>query len=92
MKKLFILSILLISNQAMAQQYVNGHYNQNTGSYTQGYYRSTPNYTSTDNYSTQGNTNPYTGSQGSVNVYTPRYNYGYNQGNQALNTLRSTQY
>lgn len=43
---------------------VRGHYNSN-GSYTEPHYRSNPNSTQLDNYSTRGNTNPYTGSTGS---------------------------
>lgn len=42
---------------------VQGSFNNN-GSYTQPHYRSNPNNTQLDNYSTRGNTNPFTGSSG----------------------------
>lgn len=42
---------------------VSGHSNSN-GSYTQPHYSSNPNSTQLDNYSTRGNTNPYTGAAG----------------------------
>jgi hypothetical protein len=48
---------------AGAQQYVNGYYKSN-GTYVQGYYRSTPDGDPSNNYSTRGNINPYTGQVG----------------------------
>lgn len=48
-----------------AQTYVNGYYKKD-GTYVQGHYRSDRNDTNHDNYSTYGNTNPFTGSSGSV--------------------------
>lgn len=69
MKKLLIaLTLLLISSPAMAQQYTNGYY-RNDGTYVNGYYRSRPDNTVQNNYSYQGNTNPYTGQQGSNRYY-----------------------
>jgi hypothetical protein len=68
MKK--IISALLVSAAttttalpAMSQTYVPGYYRSN-GSYVKPHYRSSPNSTQTDNYSTYGNRNPYTGSYG----------------------------
>jgi hypothetical protein len=46
-----------------ADEYVNGYY-RDDGTYVRGYYKSSPNSTNYDNYSTYGNTNPYTGSTG----------------------------
>lgn len=68
--KLFIAITLLIgvAGGASADQYVNGYYRDN-GSYVNPYHRSTPNTTTRDNYSTYGNTNPYTGRQGTVRDY-----------------------
>ena len=48
---------------------VQGHYNSN-GTYTQPHYQTDPNGTQSDNYSTRGNVNPFTGSTG---TRTPRY-------------------
>ena len=44
--------------------YVKGYFKKN-GTYVQGYNRSNPNQTVTDNYSYQNNLNPYTGETGS---------------------------
>lgn len=57
--------------------YVNG-YTKSNGTYVQGHYRSYQNYTNHDNYSTVGNSNPYTGTSGSrAKDYSSRaYNYG----------------
>ena len=49
---------------ADAQTYVPG-YTRSNGTYVKGHYRSSPNSTQRDNYSTYGNTNPYTGKKGS---------------------------
>jgi hypothetical protein len=41
------------------------------GTYVQGSMRTAPNATRLDNYSTKGNTNPYTGSAGTKSPYKP---------------------
>lgn len=56
-------AIAIISAPASADQYVHG-YVKKDGTYVQGYYRTDPNNTRNDNYSTQGNVNPYTGQPG----------------------------
>jgi len=48
---------------AQGQTYVNGYYRSN-GTYVQGHYRTLPNNTRNDNWSTVGNVNPYTGVAG----------------------------
>jgi len=66
MKKLFFfIAFLFAAANSFAQTstYVSGYTNRN-GTYVQGYYRTTPNTTRNDNYSTVGNTNPYTGTAG----------------------------
>ena len=45
--------------------YVSGYYKSN-GTYVQPYYRTAPNSTNRDNFSTRGNTNPYTGEAGYI--------------------------
>lgn len=69
---LFLLAILfgvsLFSNTAEAG-YVKGYYKPSIGTYVQPYYRSNPNNTKLDNYSTKGNHNPYTGSKGYTSPY-----------------------
>ena len=49
---------------ALADQYVKGH-TRSDGTYVAPHYRSTPNSVQYDNYSTKGNSNPYTGELGS---------------------------
>ena len=61
--------ICLTAGSSDAVQHVRGHVKKN-GKYVQPYYRSNPNKTKLDNYSTQGNVNPYTGNKGTVNPYT----------------------
>lgn len=85
MKKLLTLAaLLLLAGPAMAQQQVSGYYKSN-GTYVQPYVRSTPNNTVRDNYSYQGNTNPYTGQQGTNNYSSSPssqyYNGGYTNNN-----------
>lgn len=48
---------------------VKGYYKPSTGSYVTPSYRTSPNKTKFDNYSTKGNYNPYTSKKGSVNPY-----------------------
>ena len=70
MKQLFSILLFLISLVTFAQQndvWVNGYYRSN-GTYVEGHYRTAPNRTINDNYTTQGNVNPYTGKPG----YIPR--------------------
>lgn len=67
MKSLFLyFLVLLCCNFSFAQDvWVGGHY-RNDGSYVQGHYRTHQNNTISDNYSTVGNVNPYTGKHGTV--------------------------
>jgi hypothetical protein len=60
----FIAAILIFSTSfAQSQTHVSGYYRSN-GTYVQPHYRTSPNYTRNDNWSTVGNTNPYTGAAG----------------------------
>ena len=63
-----------------ADTYVNGYTRQN-GTYVQPHYQAAPNQYRYDNYSSQGNVNPYTGKAGTQrNEYSnpPAYNQGHN--------------
>lgn len=88
MKK-FIIALMAIAMiapvAANAQTRVRGYY-RSDGTYVQPHYRSSPNNTTSDNYSTRGNVNPYTGQAGtrdpdyrapstSPNTSTPRCSY-----------------
>ena len=61
---------LLIATAApsMADTYVRGYTRQN-GTYVAPHYRSSPDSSIYNNYSTYPNVNPYTGQQGTVNPY-----------------------
>lgn len=52
------------SNPGLSDEYVGG-YVRKDGTYVEPYLRSSPNSLKFDNYSSQGNINPYTGSAGS---------------------------
>jgi len=76
MKKLiFGLMVLVISTNFLiaADTYVNG-YTKSNGTNVDGYYRTSPNSTKSDNYSTVGNTNPYTGQAGTKQDTSNYYN------------------
>jgi hypothetical protein len=66
MKKLFFFTAFLFAaanSFAQTSTYVSGYTNSN-GTYVQGYNRTAPDNNRNNNYSTVGNTNPYTGTAG----------------------------
>lgn len=65
---LLLLVLLTFTNITFADVWVNG-YTRRDGTYVSGHYRSSPNSTRLDNYSSRGNFNPYTGKVGSTNPY-----------------------
>lgn len=73
MKKLLIwvMGVCLIANAADAA-YTRG-YTKRNGTYVSGYHRTRADHTRSNNYSTRGNVNPYTGKKG----YKPMTKYGY---------------
>ena len=83
MKLLFTLLALSIATSAFADTYVHGYTKQN-GTYVEPHYRSSPDSSKFNNYSTEGNVNPYNGKEGHVDpYYTPPPTYQYNPpGNQ----------
>jgi hypothetical protein len=61
--------ILLLSTSAFADStYVQGHTTKD-GTYVLGHMRTAPNATKLDNWSTEGNVNPYTGKKGTKDPY-----------------------
>ena len=70
MKKIIIALILFVglisfSIQAEARiTNVRGYYKPSTGRYVAPHYKTTPNRTRFDNFSTKGNSNPFTGKRG----------------------------
>lgn len=64
MIKIILIAVLCLpSAAAFSDQYVKPHI-RSDGTYVGGYYRSSPNRYKFDNYSSQGNRNPYTGQRG----------------------------
>ena len=69
MKKLAItLTAVLMAAPAFADTFVNGYMRQN-GTYVQPHYRSSSDSFRSNNYSTYGHTNPYTGAKGTTRHY-----------------------
>lgn len=75
MKKLLLVLALLIgvlsfSASADARTTrVRGYYKPSTGRYVSPHYKTTPNRSKFDNFSTKGNYNPYTGKKGTINPF-----------------------
>jgi len=69
MKWLFVaLAVVLPISAVHADEYVNG-YTRSNGTYVEPYYKTSPNNSTFDNYSTKGNVNPYTGQAGTRDPY-----------------------
>jgi hypothetical protein len=66
MKKMIAAVLAVLSAATFADTYVKP-YVRKDGTYVQGHYRSNADGNVYNNYSTQGNTNPYTGQSGTVN-------------------------
>lgn len=64
-----ILAGSLFTGSAEARATRVSGYTRSNGTYVAPYYRTSPNSTRFDNYSTRGNYNPYTGKKGYVNPY-----------------------
>ena len=78
-KVLLTLGLAFIAaSSAFAQTTTTNGYTRSNGTYVAPYTRTSPNSTNVDNYSTQGNKNPYTGTSGSraQDYSAPASNYG----------------
>ena len=60
----FVISLGLFGLAEAYSVRVRGYYKPSTGSYIMPYYRTSPNNSKWDNWSTKGNYNPYTGKKG----------------------------
>jgi hypothetical protein len=86
MRRIVLVAAITVALPAAASDvWVKPHVTRD-GEYVEGHYRTKQNNTKLDNYSTEGNTNPYTGKKGTVDPYkldTPRtyqskpYSYEY---------------
>lgn len=72
---LLIAGVCLVTSIATADDWVNG-YMRSDGTYVNGYYRTSPDSTTLNNYSTQGNVNPYTVQPGTKSPYDSGYGSG----------------
>lgn len=75
MKALLILAVL-VSSQAFAYGIYTQGYTRSNGTVVQGYERTAPDTSRFNNFSAQGQINPYTGSRGTVNPYGSPSVYG----------------
>lgn len=73
--KLILIATTLISTTTFADTYVKG-YTRSNGTYVQPHYRSDSNGTKSDNWSSSGNTNPYTGQRGYKSTNDSGNSYG----------------
>ena len=71
MKKLLAILLLLITQYTFAQKRTKG-YTKKNGTYVAPHHKTKSNKSKHDNYSTKGNTNPYTGKKGTVDPYKKR--------------------
>ena len=74
-KRLVMFGVILVSLTSLSAKYVHG-YTKSNGTHVNGYHRSGRNHTKSDNYSTKGNINPYTGKAG-TKTYNNYTNYGH---------------
>ena len=69
MRNIIILVTLLTSSSVFADSFVSGYFKRN-GIYVQPHFRSSPDISTFNNYSSWGNINPYTGKWGTSNPVT----------------------
>ena len=79
-----LLASMVCSSVAVADVYVRG-YTRSDGTYVAPHYRSSPNATRNDNWTTRGNVNPYTGEPG---TRSPDYGYGSSYGSPRSTAIR----
>lgn len=68
MKYILGFTLMIASTLVLSDTFVNGYIRQD-GTYVAPHYRSAPNNYRYDNYSSQGNVNPYNGNVGTANSY-----------------------
>jgi len=66
---LFIFGVSLVGPAQAKTSSVRGYVKPSTGKYVMPHYKTTPNKTKLDNFSTKGNYNPYTGKKGYVSPF-----------------------
>lgn len=66
---LFVVSLLSSASAKARTIRTRGYYKPSTGSYVMPHYKTSPNSSRFDNFSTKGNYNPYTSKQGTVDPF-----------------------
>lgn len=69
--KIMFLLLTIMSAPVFADQFVSG-YVRSDGTYVEPHFRSSPDSSTYNNYSSRGNSNPYTGERGTVDPYQAR--------------------
>ena len=69
MKHIAAAVLLTLSTASIAADTYTQGYTKRDGTYVQPHYSTAPNDTRTDNYGSRGNTNPYTGREGTADPY-----------------------
>lgn len=69
MKKMIVVACALLATAAFAESHFRSGYVTKNGTYVAPSYATNPNSTRVDNYSSQGNVNPYSGRVGTVDPY-----------------------
>jgi hypothetical protein len=75
-KVILALTAILFAVPAMAQSVYHQGYTTQRGTYVAPHYQSAPDSTPLNNWGTQGNTNPWTGQEGTRNAYPSGSIYG----------------
>lgn len=79
MKRIILALVIVIAFFIVAEAFANdtyvNPYFRKDGTYVPGHHRSTPDGNKMNNYSTQGNVNPYTGKPGYVDPYKEKNTY-----------------
>lgn len=80
------LLVILLSTQAFAaDEYVRGH-TRSDGTYVAPHHQTTPDHNPYNNYSSQGNVNPYTGQAGTRDPYQVQQQYSNSYGGGSNNS------
>jgi len=88
--KFFLSTVLMLTTCfSFADTYVHG-YTRSNGTYVQPHYRSSPDNTVSNNWSTQGNLNPHTGAYGTRRD-TGSNPFGHSQGDTSRSLYEQTQ-
>lgn len=82
------IAVTFASSAGMAQQRVDGYVKQD-GTYVAPHFRSAPDNSRSNNWTSQGNVNPYTGQTGTRDPYAPQPTYRPNTYGSGVNNLNN---